>query len=157
MKGMILREHFPKGWKLLQASPPPSSLDNVDGMARWIIKPDERPAVISYLVQVPKDVDSNVSYKFSGAAIINPRGSGVTYSIDGDSSIQIGPFHWADANGDSIIDDGETLTASDSVDEMEKLHLSWETIEKIWDAGKYKWDPEQGEFIPVRNPAASQN
>ena len=156
MKGMIIREHFPRGWKLLQASPPPSSLDNIEGIARWIIKPDERPAVISYLVQVPGDVDSHVAYKYSGEAIVNPRGSGVAYPVDGDSKIQIGPFHWADTNGDFIIDDGETLDAADSVDEMEKLHLSWETIEKIWDAGKYTWDPEQKNFIPVRNPAAGQ-
>ncbi len=157
MKGMILREHFPRGWKLLQASPPPSSLDNIEGMARWIIKPDERPSVISYLVQVPKDADINVAYDFSGEAIVNPRGSGVTYSVDGDSKTHIGPFHWADANGDFVIDDGETLAASDSVDEMANLHLSWETIENIWDAGKYEWDPEQKKFLPVRTPATGQN
>ena len=156
MKGMIIREHFPQGWKLLQASPPPSSLDNIEGIARWIIKPDEKPAVISYLVQVPKDADSNISYKYSGEAIVNPRGSGVAYPVDGHSKIEIGPFHWADTNGDFTIDDGETLAAADSVDEMEELHLSWETIEKIWDAGKYRWDPEQKDFIPVRNPATGQ-
>src|SRR5512145_1988670 len=37
MKGFILREHFPPGWKLIEASPPPSSLDNEEGTARWIV------------------------------------------------------------------------------------------------------------------------
>ena len=66
MKGMILREHFPKGWKLVLASPPPSSLDNVDGMARWIIKPNEKPAMISYLLQLPQDAKNGEFYDFRG-------------------------------------------------------------------------------------------
>lgn len=150
LKGMILREHFPQGWQLLQASPPPSSLDNVEGMVRWIIKPGERPPVISYLMQVPADLVKSPDYEFTGEVIVNPRGSGVTYNVSGDKQVHAGPFHWADDNGDLVIDDSETLAASDSIDEMEKLHLSWETIEKIWDAGKYKWDAEQKKFIPVR-------
>lgn len=149
MKGMILRERFPEGWKLNQASPPPSSLDNVDGIVRWIIKPDTQPAVISYLLHVPIDLEENEQFTFSGEVIINPRGSGVTYSINGNRLVKAGAYHWADDNGDFVIDDGETLDASNSIDEMEGLHLSWETIEKIWDAGRYKWDAEQKRFIPV--------
>jgi transcriptional regulator with XRE-family HTH domain len=153
LKGMILREHFPQGWQLLQASPPPSSLDNVEGMVRWILKPGERPPVISYLMQVPADLTGRPDYEFTGEVIVNPRGSGVTYTVYGDKQVHAGPFHWADDNGDLVIDDSETLAAADSIDEMEKLHLSWETIEKIWDAGKYKWDAEQKKFIPVRGAA----
>lgn len=156
IKGMILREHFPQGWKLLQASPPPSSLDNVEGMVRWILKPDERPPVISYLMQVPVDLSVSQDYEFTGEVIINPRGSGVTYAVSGDKQVHAGAFHWADDNGDLVIDDSETLAASDSIDEMEKLHLSWEIIEKIWDAGKYRWDAEQKIFQPVRGSATQQ-
>ena len=156
MKGLILREHFPKGWKLIQSSPPPSSLDNVDGIARWIIKPGEKPSMISYLLQLPLGVDAAQSYRFLGEVIINPRGNGVTYPVSGDQQVHIGPFHWADDNGDFVIDDGETLAASDAVDEMEKLHLSWETIEKIWDAGQYKWDAKQKKFVTVRGQGSSE-
>ncbi len=156
MKGMILRERFPQGWKLLQASPPPSSLDNIEGVVRWIIKPDERPTVISYLVHVPPEVDPGKGHGFTGEVILNPRGSGVTYRVSGDREVLVGPYHWADANGDRVIDDGETLAASDSIDEMEKLHLSWETIEKIWDAGRYRWDPDRKTFVPVRNSGNQQ-
>ena len=151
VKGLILRENFPKGWKLIQSSPPPSSLDNVDGMVRWIIKPNERPATISYLVQVPADVENSGNHNFRGEVIVNPRGSGVSYPIVGDKQVHIGPFHWADENGDFVIDDVETLAASDAIDEMEKLHLSWDLIEKIWDAGKYEWDAEQKIFIALQN------
>jgi len=149
MNGMILRERFPRGWKLNQSSPPPSSLDNVDGVVRWIIKPDSQPPVISYLLNVPSDLEGNERFGFSGEVIINPRGNGVTYAIEGDRQVRRGPYHWADNNGDSVIDDGETLAASNSIDEMANLHLSWETIEKIWDAGRYRWDAERKQFVPV--------
>ena len=52
MKGFILREHFPPGWKLIEANPPPSSLDNEEGTARWIVKPGENRTMIAYLVRV---------------------------------------------------------------------------------------------------------
>jgi transcriptional regulator with XRE-family HTH domain len=152
MKGVILREHFPQGWKLIQASPPPSSLDNVEGIVRWILKPDEKPMVISYLIQVPASLVPSQRFDFSGELIVNPRDGGVTHPVAGDDKVHIGPFHWADDNGDLVIDDGETLAASESIDEMVNLHLSWETIEKIWDAGRYRWDAEARKFIPLRNP-----
>lgn len=156
LKGVILREHFPKGWTLLQASPPPSSLDNVEGTVRWILKPDERPAVISYLVQVPAGLEANGSYSFEGEASVNPRGSGETYAVTGANLLRIGSFHWADDNGDGVIDDGETLAAANSIDEMEDLHLNWDIIEKIWDAGRYRWDAEHRAFVPVRNPVPAE-
>jgi len=154
LKGVILREHFPKGWTLLQASPPPSSLDNVEGTVRWILKPDERPAVISYLLQVPAGLEADRIFSFEGEASVNPRGSGETLALTGADRLKIGLFHWADDNGDGVIDDGETLAAANSVDEMEELHLDWEVIEKIWDAGHYRWDATLKKFIPVRPPPA---
>ena len=90
---------------------------------------------------------------FSGEVIINPRGSSISHAVEGDSVLLIGPYHWADTNGDHVIDDGETLQASDSVEEMDKLHLNWDLIETIWDAGHYRWSPEQNTFLPERrNP-----
>ena len=156
MKGMILREHFPKGWKLVQSSPPPSSLDNVDGTVRWIIKPDMKPETISYLLQVPAEVDGSRKHHFSGEVIVNPRGSSITYDVTGSMFTAVGPYHWADVDGDSVIDDSETLAASESIDEMAGLHLSWETIEKIWDAGQYSWLADEKKFIPVRTSAESK-
>ncbi|PLY00623.1 MAG: XRE family transcriptional regulator [Desulfuromonas sp.] len=150
IKGMILREQFPEGWKLLQSSPPPSSLDNVNGTVRWIIKPDSKPDTISYLLDVPAAVDDSRQYRFVGEVIVNPRDSSIAYAVSGDQLTKAGPYHWADDNGDSVIDDSETLAASESVDEMAALHLSWETIEKIWDAGGYRWKAAERTFVPVR-------
>ena len=51
-RGVIVREYFPKGWNIVQAHPPASSLDNIHGVARWIIKAgDDRDRVV-YMVQV---------------------------------------------------------------------------------------------------------
>jgi transcriptional regulator with XRE-family HTH domain len=140
MKGMILREHFPRGWTLLQASPPPSSLDNVEGMVRWILKPDERPPVISYLVQVPADIADRKSFEFTGEVIINPRGSGMTYPVDGDHVVNVGPFHWADTNGYNKISDQEILTVFDYYSGIDDFTVDIEFIEKMWLGSKYIWD-----------------
>lgn len=56
VKGYILRESFPKGWQLVEAAPPPTSLNNAEGVARWIVKPgDERNRVV-YRLRVGENV-----------------------------------------------------------------------------------------------------
>jgi hypothetical protein len=59
---------------------------------------------------------------------------------------------WADLNGDNLIDDGEMLQASDTVDEMRGVHINWDLLENIWDAGSYKWDVRKQGFVPVKPP-----
>lgn len=150
-KGFILREHFPPGWKLIEAVPPASSLDNESGMARWILKPDEKLRRVSYLVRVdPKAVIGKMG-EFSGEVIANPDGGSVPASVNGASRAKIANFLWADQNGDQIVDDAEMLQASDTLEQMRGIHLDWAALEEIWDAGSYSWDPKKERFLPVRN------
>lgn len=152
--GFIVRERFPRGWKLVEASPPPSSLDNVDGIARWIVKPDTRPDVIAYRVQVGSVKPEDSQGKFLGEVIVDPRGSGQSEIIGGSNVVGVDYYHWADSDGDRVIADWEVLRASDTVDEMPKIHLDWDVIEDIWDAGGYRWDPEEKQFRPVQSDHA---
>jgi transcriptional regulator with XRE-family HTH domain len=152
MKGIILREHFPRGWKLIEASPPASSLDNVEGVARWIIKPNEGQRPISYLLKVGEKAELGSSAAFSGEVVAKSNGRTPPAPVLGEMQIKVAPFLWADLNGDNLIDDGEMLQASDTVDEMKGVHINWELLENIWDAGSYKWDVRKQGFVPVKPP-----
>jgi transcriptional regulator with XRE-family HTH domain len=155
MKGFILREHFPPGWKLIEASPPPSSLDNEEGTARWIVKPGEERRLIAYLVKVAHAAELGKVGTFNGEVIANPNGRNSPSPVTGATQLHIAPFQWADLNGDNVIDDSEMLQASDTVDRMKDIHLNWRQLEEIWDAGGYRWDERREQFVPHRvlNPS----
>ena len=155
MKGFILREHFPPGWKLIEASPPPSSLDNEEGTARWIIKPGEERRLIAYLVKVDHAAELGKEGIFNGEAVANPNGRNTPSPVTGATQLRIAPFQWADLNGDNVIDDSEMLLASDTVDSMKDVHLNWRQLEEIWDAGGYRWDERREQFVPHRVPHPS--
>lgn len=147
-RGFILREHFPPGWKLLEASPPPSSLNNEEGTARWIIKPGEIRPLIAYLIRVTADAAPGQRGTFQGDVVANPDGRHAPTPVEGQRDIEISPFLWADLNGDQKIDDSEMLSASDTFDEMKGVHLDWSQLEDIWDAGAYRWDQKRQQFVP---------
>ncbi|BCA79423.1 helix-turn-helix transcriptional regulator [Desulfuromonas sp. AOP6] len=151
MKGFILREHFPPGWKLIEASPPASSLDNEKGAARWIIRTGDSRKHLVYLVRVGSSETLAATADFSGDIVANSDNRQTPASILGQTSVEIGPFQWADLDGDQTIDDSEILRAYDMVEEMTGVHLDWEIVDTIWDAGSYRWEEKTKEFIPVRS------
>lgn len=147
VQGFILREHFPPGWKLIEAVPPASSLNNEEGTVRWIIKPGETQRVISYLVQVPPDARVGETVQFSGEIVANPKSRSSAIDVDGNKGVVIDAFLWADTNGDHIIDDVEMLAASGTVEEMKGIHLDWGLLEGIWSSEGYIWDQDKQRFI----------
>jgi hypothetical protein len=58
--------------------------------------------------------------------------------------------HWADTNRDLIIDDDEALDASVTSIAMKKVHVDWDLIEEIWDAGSYRFDSDKQKYVAVR-------
>ncbi len=147
LKGIIVREHFPAGWKLIEASPPPSSLDNERGTVRWIIKQDEERRMVVYLVRVAADPGGSTEASLSGEIVIDRRSP---LSIGGGNTVKIAPYHWADHNGDSVVDDSEMLQASDTFDDMKGVHLNWANLEALWDSGRYRWNGKKKDFVPVK-------
>jgi len=154
-KGYIIREKFPSGWKLIEASPPPSSLDNVEGVARWIVKPGEDRLKVAYLINVSSKETMGDNQNFFGEIVAKDDVQSTPAQIGGFVSITVAPYVWADINGDKIIDDSEMLQASDAFDEMQGVHLEWNTLERIWDAGDYLWDRQKQDFLPERHPTQS--
>ena len=147
--GFILREYLPKGWKLIQSNPPASSIDNDSGIARWIIKSGDLRERIVYLVQVDRTTKPDSAAVLQGEVVAG-SGEGKAVAIQGAGKITVSPAHWADQNGDNVIDDGEMLQASYTVDEMAGVHIDWFELERLWSAGSYKWHEGQGKFVPVK-------
>ncbi len=148
--GYILREYLPKGWKLLQSNPPASSLDNDNGMVRWIIKAGDDRERIVYLVQVDRFARKGSDGIFQGEVVAGSGGSQTAVPVHGEGRVAVAPVLWADLNADSRIDDGEMLQASYTVDEMAGVHIDWLDLERLWNAGGYRWDDKSATFVPVR-------
>lgn len=150
--GYILREYLPKGWKLLQSSPPASSLDNDNGMVRWIVKAGDDRERIVYLVQVDRQARPGSDGVFQGEVVAGSGDSQAAVPVQGEGRIAVAPLLWADLNGDGRIDDGEMLQASYTVDEMAGVHIDWLDLERLWNAGGYRWDDKAARFVPIRPP-----
>jgi len=146
--GVILREYFPAGWKIIQANPPASSLDNVHGVARWIIKAGEDRDRVVYLVQVDSQTKLESEQGFQGEVVASREGSQSAIPVQGESSVRVAPVHWVDANGDGRIDDAEMLEGSFTIEDMSGVHIDFDDLENLWDAGSYRWDKVKGVFIP---------
>lgn len=145
--GFIVKEYLPRGWKLLQADPPPSSLDNETGMVRWIIKAGDERERIVYLAQPPAAQVGSVAV-FQGEVIAGPAEGKNSMAVQGGDRVRIATLLWADLDGSGRIDDGEMLQASHTVDEMAGVKIDWEELERLWSAGGYRWDEAGRRFIP---------
>jgi hypothetical protein len=150
-KRYIIREHFPPGWEVIEASPPASSIDNQDGMARWIVKQGEKSSLIVYLVRVDALSPLGMIARFRGEIVANLDEKNQSIASVGETEMKVAPFNWADLNGDSTIDDAEMLEASLAFEELEGVHLDWKDLERLWDAGQYRFDPAGRRFIPVKS------
>jgi len=146
--GFILREHFPKGWKLTEAFPPPSSLDNVAGIARWIIKVGDASEKVVYMIKVAQPVPESGQASFRGEMIAGSGDDRISTLVGGETVVRAASYHWADADGDGRIDDVEMLDTSYTVDEMSGVHIDWNHLEHLWDAGAYHWDDARQLFVP---------
>ncbi|MEA3544444.1 MAG: helix-turn-helix transcriptional regulator, partial [Thermodesulfobacteriota bacterium] len=131
LKGMILKEEFPHGWHLLESEPVVSHLDADAGIARWIFRKPPLKMQVFYILEVPEDLSPGADMKITGELLANPNGQRSTALVQSVGAMQIEPFHWADSNGDQVIDDLEILELSDLTEEAESLHLDWDLIETI--------------------------
>ena len=109
LKGMILKETFPKGWRLLESEPAFSHLDAEARVARWIFRKPTLVTQVFYILEVPDDIYSGADMTITGELIANPDGQRSVALVQAIGNTQVKPFHWADSNGDQIIDDVEIL------------------------------------------------
>ena len=149
LKGMILKETFPLGWRLLESEPVAAHLDSRAGVARWIFRKPLVDSRVFYLLEVPENILPDTDMSITGELIANPEGQRTAVMVQSLGTMEVRPFHWADVNGDLVIDDIEILEVSDLTDEARTLNLDWDLIEAIWETGAYLWDSEKKQFVPV--------
>ena len=137
-----------QGWKITQAHPPGSSLDNVHGIARWIIKAGDVRDRVVYLVQVDTEAKLDSEQAFQGEIVASSEGSQSAVPILGDSSVSVAPVHWVDTNADGRIDDVEMLEGSFTIEDMAGVHIDFGDLEELWDAGSYTWNRQKNLFVP---------
>lgn len=153
LKGMILKEKFPQGWRLIESAPVASSVDDRAEGARWIFRNPPQTQIIYYLLAISADASAATDSQIEGEVIANPDGQHSAVTVENLGSLQIKPLHWADTNGNQIIDDLEILEVSEITEHTGDLNLEWDLIEQLWEAGGYQWQPEQKKFIPVNVPS----
>ena len=156
LKGMILRETFPAGWRFIESFPPVSSLDEQIGVARWIFRSPPLEMTVFYLLEVADDVQPDADLEIEGEVIANPEGQRSAVRVQSPGHMQVAPLHWADSNGNRIIDDLEILELSDLTEKAGPMDLDWDHIEAIWEAGSYRWDEATRQFVPVMPPAVTE-
>ncbi len=149
LKGLIVKEEFPPGWNLVESDPSPASVDNIKGSVRWMLRDPSKFKKIVYILQAPRNIEFNTQIELTGEIVANPDGQRFSSKVPAAGVLTIAPLHWADMNGNSIIDDLEILDVSDMVDDSEQIHYEWDLIEKMWDAGGYVYDVDKRAYLPL--------
>ena len=147
--GFILKEKIPDGFRLISSLPPSSASDAAGSGIKWLIPSGTGPVTVSYTIQVPPLTPLAKEAKFSGEIVLTKEDATRTESIAGAGRVRIGPYHWADSNGDGRIDDDEIMPAYYVCEDMKGMGLDWKTIESIWSGKGYRWDPRSG-FTVIR-------
>jgi len=131
---IILKESLPENSEVLQTLPSQGSSTN-NGEIKWLKKVDGKTR-FSYLVKI--DSAEYREYNFTGTiATANQTGN---ITVSGNSTIQLGPYHWADKNGDYRISDQEILTVFDYYSGIDDFTIDIEFIEKMWLGSTYTWN-----------------
>ena len=153
LKGMILKETFPQGWQMIDSVPVASSVEEKAAAARWIFRNPPQTLKIYYILEVSPEASLDTNPKIEGEVIANPDGQHTAVAPINKGSLQVKPLHWADTNGNHIIDDMEILAVSEITEHSGDLDLGWDQIEQLWEAGGYEWQPKLRKFVPVTEPA----
>ncbi len=147
---VILKEEIPAGWQLEGSFPEASKVDNAHGVVRWIFKHSPRDKNIYYRLRVASVVEASGKVPVSGSLVANYSGRQSQIEIPSIGQLKIAPYHWADSDGNNIIDDMEILSVSDYAEEAGDELVGWDQLEQLWEAGHYRWDMNQEKFIPFK-------
>jgi transcriptional regulator with XRE-family HTH domain len=142
--GFILKETLPDGFRLVSALPPSSVAEPAGSDIKWLIPGGNGPVTVSYTMQIPTSHAQHKEEKLRGALVLHTGDANRTEAVGGSGSVMIGPYHWADGNGDGRIDDDEIMPAYYICEEMKGLGLDWKTIEAIWSGKGYGWNQQSG-------------
>ena len=118
---------------------------------RWIGHLTEGKADFLYMVLPDKTLQQGDTLQISGDCLsgkTEKKGS----KIQGPAKVPIKPLHWADTNGDYIITDNEILEAYEKFSVSGNVSLTFNDLESLWLAGKYRWDATHSLFVAEEVP-----
>jgi transcriptional regulator with XRE-family HTH domain len=142
---LILKEELPAGVTPLKGKPAFTGINRSDKLLKWIGKTGDKPVYFAYLARTSPSSATGEVLSFRGQVTLR-RGRGATVDILGARSLEIAPYHWADANKDGRIDDEEILTVYENFGDFEGIGFDRELIDSIWAADGYRWDPATGRY-----------
>jgi len=148
-RGLIVKEHLPDGWKVIQAVPAAVAAGRQQEI-KWLIPAGNGPVVILYTLQAPVTSALNSRVAIAGEIIVHENGSPRTEPVQGAVQLNVAGVHWADQNGDHLIDDTEIMPAYYLSEEFKDLGLEWKPIETIWNSRGYEWDQTTRTMRPLR-------
>lgn len=150
VQGYVVKERLPAGWKLVKASPSPAAGQVTAEEIKWLVPGGTGTFIISYTALIPAQAKMESEADFGGTIVISRTEKNSTQAIRGDSRIRMAGRHWADSNGDGVIDDTEIMPAYYLTEEMKDFGLDWKTIEIIWSSKGYRWDSATRQFVTVK-------
>lgn len=131
---IILKESLPENSEVLQTLPSQGASSNSEEI-KWLKKIDGTTR-FSYLVKI--NSAEYREYNFTGT--ISTAAETGNIAVSGNNTISLGPYHWADKNGDNSISDQEILTVFDYYSGIDDFTIDIEFIEKMWLGSTYTWD-----------------
>ena len=141
---LIVRETLPPGCQPLAAVPLVTSIGKDARQIKWVSRLAGDSKIFAYLVRGPL-TEENTSLVFSGQVLVGPQSSS-PLDIQGDQSLTISGYHWADSNRDQRIDDEEILVVYDLFSDIEGFNFDRDLIDDIWASDGYRWERESGKY-----------
>lgn len=137
----LVKESVPEGCEIVTVSPVPTVQNRQ--LLKWI----NREGGCSYFTYAARIVDEKQGeVRFAGTLKVGQSKTG-EIAIQGNDTIQLFSYHWADRDKDNSISDEEMLAVYDDFPGMENLPVNIELVEEMWMGTKYSWNPSKKEFV----------
>ncbi len=143
---VMITEHLPPGVSFVTSSAAPVQNASPGGAVKWIAACTTNRMTLVYMARMagpspPPAIEGEIFIKKTGSK---------RFVIEGNDTIVPAPFHWADADMNGKIDDGELLTALDMMGNEEALAAFRSEVERLWTASGYRWNPKRAEYEVVK-------
>ena len=148
----ILKEFLPSSCSVSKGNPTGFIKNGTPSVIKWVNNARaEEESRFAYLARCDASLDQVRMSKFSGQVMVEMDNK--EQAVNGDSSITITDYHWADNNQDHRIDDNEILAIYNSFDILKELGADIEEIRQAWINSKGNhWNSEQKKFMVLGKP-----
>lgn len=137
----LVKETVPKSCEIITVFPK-AKVQNKQFL-KWINRKGGSSS-FTYAARIMAEKKSET--RFSGTVKLG-QGTRGEISIQGNDTIQLLPYHWADRDKDNVISDEEMLAVYDDFPGMENLPVDIELVEEMWMGTEYIWNSTQKEFV----------